>query len=1428
MPTRKTTSKAPSNVSSSTQDDASQAPLIKKNKSNQPIEEPITQTRKAPLAKPEEIEEIEDEYEEINLPTDNQTDEALSTVNQIIDKRFFEQNVDDEQFRVMSLNREDTISSDFVVQVNQNAQPAEGFAIVQEYKEDNVKGRNDIFNRIHFDHLSGFLTALRQYLNGKSDSSEIRSVISEIENFLNKREWQEQGDKRLSEAQEHLIVRDLFDDLRDSLTKRGDSRSQKKYLKLLFKTLKAYHLAAAAPSILQAYIDKALAKNEKYSPSFTQAIPSATISSSKGVTVKGGAGVGTGPISAKLVGTVGVSQGKTKNIAMDSAYSVQRDITVSAGFQAAGNLAVPGLASLSFSGKATGSVTVLNYQEQTAIANFILMNFTNKHAWFGQYMSGKTGRTVASGTRRASNWIRRARGIPTVVRTAPYFLTQSKVYLGSGSQRFLLDIAQRIDQEFGVKAEQGSLRQLIATYYPIQANPLMKADGTLNSGLVSDMNKAYGALVDSTLTLKDISPSVRKAALGWFHPTDLRTHQSGYAGRYYAGDLSFDFSFNVGVGADAGLSFYGEGPSTPESQGGPLAGEAGHKDSQSKKLASVVPNLVKIAAHLDAGISWLLVPVGVNTTLTDAFNVHDKSMGAARRAMTQVFETLIDNRVLENKTSLLAPSYQAEIKSLKTAVEKDRTTAAKDKNASDLDYSDVRDRKQLKHGSQHVKTYLRALVGRVTPELIRENLTHLQNQLQQFYQDHLELKRLQFLLIKEPEFFGTHEEMENRIRNHIGQMINRYWGVTDTRSDSYQKLMDDALNGDDLEEGIKDKLKNVFSIKNPSGNRAELGQAFMAKTLDNFDLCLAFVGMSMVSSWVGNKNVPNQTVQLFNDLKKIINGDSFEVDKKTLRAYSSVMFATHINDLRYAANGSLTFEGPSLGLLGKAFSNVPLNGNNTVGGGFDSSSTAGITGKFRFEIYDRYDFPNAVRKGLFIKIVVGASLGGVAAYLPYVVYKWIQTLKSHPTYQNAAKGALSKLDSTLNAAAQLLINPQVFNPSLGFGAEMIFRVSAQRGWEWLNTKYFTSHGSDFGFGDGINLLTAVPGANLSLSFSDSRKVTEINQYRLGNGYMSHFTTWRREVNSADGQHHNSAQTVFKGLYAEDEWNQVDRIGAEQSDARINERKAQLSMYRLDVELFSNDCVAWIIQRYLNCYSDRSAPVTVLHSRFGDDGNAGQLGWFFGGRARRKFIDAANALRTRAQKRVAADPREDGLAFNEPTQQQRAEMLTLLRRYAEQQHQDPNLETKDDLAKLNPKRIARKVAESYGTSDGSKKDELKDRMDFYLRTAEGRKMLAFYFKILDAANNLVRYTQKDDYMCYTATIDGVPGSATRAKAEKTDDRKKALKDQLEAIKKSALPAPVVDEEDDNEFLPEDFPEDQMREGETKMGTYQGKKTKITMV
>jgi hypothetical protein len=84
------------------------------------------------------------------------------------------------------------------------------------------------------------------------------------------------------------------------------------------------------------------------------------------------------------------------------------------------------------------------------------------------------------------------------------------------------------------------------------------------------------------------------------------------------------------------------------------------------------------------------------------------------------------------------------------------------------------------------------------------------------------------------------------------------------------------------------------------------------------------------------------------------------------------------------------------------------------------------------------------------------------------------------------------------------------------------------------------------------------------------------------------------------------------------------------------------------------------------------------------------------------------------------------------------------------------------------------------------------------------------------------------MCYTATIDGVPGSATRAKAEKTDDRKKALKDQLEAIKKSALPAPVVDEEDDNEFLPEDFPEDQMREGETKMGTYQGKKTKITMV
>jgi hypothetical protein len=398
--------------------------------------------------------------------------------------------------------------------------------------------------------------------------------------------------------------------------------------------------------------------------------------------------------------------------------------------------------------------------------------------------------------------------------------------------------------------------------------------------------------------------------------------------------------------------------------------------------------------------------------------------------------------------------------------------------------------------------------------------------------------------------------------------------------------------------------------------------------------------MKIIASKMSGKSVDDLVVERFNTIKRVIQGDSFEVDKQTLRKYSSIMLTSFIKDVRFVFNASLTVNGPSLSLVSKAFASTADNALDGQLGEFtnrtkDNSDNGlglaslieggpviGVSGKVQFELYNRYFFPNEVREGLFIKIILDSKLSGFLGYLPHVICKAVETYKAEASHKTSADKIARALLETLSAAPKVLLNNQVFNPTLGAGVEMIFRVSQDRGWEWLNTKYFTTHESKLSL-NSTNLVAMTPGT-LSVSVSDNKKITDIKQYRLGNGLMSHFTTWRRCVNTKDGMHHSDVKTILKSFYSEDELKDVSKVIVP-NKTDVDDRKATLALYQLDTEFFSNDCIAWIIQRYLNAYSAKEGKIVILNSTVGADDLSGQIGRFFGDRASSIFQNAADYL-----------------------------------------------------------------------------------------------------------------------------------------------------------------------------------------------------------
>jgi hypothetical protein len=426
-----------------------------------------------------------------------------------------------------------------------------------------------------------------------------------------------------------------------------------------------------------------------------------------------------------------------------------------------------------------------------------------------------------------------------------------------------------------------------------------------------------------------------------------------------------------------------------------------------------------------------------------------------------------------------------------------------------------------------------------------------------------------------------------------------------------------------------------------------------------------------------------------------------------------------------------------------------------------------------------------VRKGLFIKVVLDTKLSGVVAYLPYVLCKAVETFQAQRAYQGQLQKILNRIGTSLTPVAQILLNPHVFTPNIGAGVEMIFRVSQERGWEWLNTKYLTTYESDLSVGT-PNVLAAVPGATLTFSASDYKKIVDIKQYRLGNGLMSHFTTWRRELNNKKGTAHSSVQAVLRSFYSDQEWQDASKVTALADPNMIKNRKDQLAEYQLDTELFSNDCVAWIIQRYLNAYSGR---IEILTSAVGRDDLAGQIGRFFGDSTSRIFQDAIDRLKLKQQEKYAVDPQRVALIFEEISTQDREKMLELLQKY--RQRIDKQFELPDEYKDKNPavkiaKTITKPIQESWTSSAQAKKDEMKENVHYFLTTKDGRQLFLYYMKILSAVNCLTNFVAREDNMCYSPTIDGIPGSSSSKKIKQSDQETKAsLKEALIQFKSSKL-------------------------------------------
>jgi hypothetical protein len=1129
----------------------------------------------------------------------------------------------------------------------------------------------------------------------------------------------------MSKRDQLLVCRDFFDDLSQRIK---SSKGSEGLLKGIFRLLKAYHLTAAAPTILCHYVEDVLRKNEQFNPSFNQALPGAGSSKTETVSLRGGAGADVSAIKGTVEGVLGFSSTRAKEIGQDSFHGLTKSITVSAGVEATGTLKVPGVVGLKLVGRAKGSLVFMNYQESDTLKKFVLINFTEKNPRFAKKMTGKKAREVFAEVRKLTNLLRHLRGVPLVVRDTPYYVTPEKVAQGSGIMDGLIFLAEHFDQSVGLTSN--GLAELLKKTYGL---PRFKIHH------VSDVSKAFGELADIAFNRKG------------------KTHRADYTGRLISFELSGGASFDVGFGAGSGNLV--DVPVFAED-----ADQASASNSKTTTLKAFVPSIASAAADIGMVGSWLSLPVGVSCSICEAFDPYGKTLGGARRAMTHVFEVLIDYQALEAKTHLLSPFYQGWIKELKAAVIQDRKTKPDTKKES---LSAQRDRVQLKHGTAYVKKELKELSSDTRlVQHIDDALTHLEKNMEQFFDDHLKLKSWDYLQKKlDPSDAVLLQEVKQNQAKLTQEMIVRYWGV---KPDS---TIHQAL--------LKDVQKDV--------------EVFIAKTLDNFDLSLALVGMRVTAARLGKKSssLSPQVLAQFARLKQQVTGRFWHVSKKTLNESSSIMRCARAKDIKLSFNVSFGLSGPTLGVIGAGVSKLvdePMgasgisigndsDGNRIDGAGLKNVKSAATQVKtkvsFLCEYLYRASFASQLRQGHFIRLVFDLSTGGMVAF---TLKKAFKHLFSHPHVVDQMGGELDspddqQLDDIQENLLNLLAKKGVRNTaasltvekSMGLSAEVLFRLS-RRGCELLYVKYLRTRASEISLAT-PNLLAAVPLATLSIGYTDSRTKTDVASYTLHGGYLSHFTSWNRKVNTKSGDSQKDANQVLRcgvdpdytALYTEEEFNQPNHIQAiAPQHALIKQRIQSLKKYQLLKEFFGSDGIAILMQKYLNCFVSENHSVVI--PSFGNPKGRGQLSELFGSEALPVFNEATKAFTDAGFSVLSTELIKD----TAPSEADRKKIATLLAHYAQQTFKEKD-----------------------------------DRVLYFLTQTEGRQLFYFYTCVMDSSSLRGSVIEKEDRLIYVGTSDGVPADRSSEMKKLAEQTKKSIKnfkskgnlDKAERIEESELEAEI---------------------------------------
>jgi hypothetical protein len=1240
------------------------------------------------LTDPSDLIEVVDDDDALDEDQiDTTTDlPAELTANSDIDHGFM---VDTEDFRNLDLRRQSLIRPEMA--------RAQGRMIDRNHAKE---------NHIHIQALILFLTNLLQILVSVRERQpaiygdrlrQIEGVIGDFIGNTYQRQWQ-----AYSLRDKHLSIRDLFDACRHCFGRFGGAGVPEviAQLRLFFTALKGHHLASAAPSVVQQYLHAVFALNERYTPSLNQGLPDASQSKTQSVSVKGGAGVDV-PLLAKatIEGGMSLTQSKERSVAFDSIYAFSKTIEIAASFEVTGKLGVS-VAGFKINGKIKFGLTFRNYQENSQLAGLFLLNFTDKHPSLGRYLSGETGRKVSEVSRKFTNIFRGLRGIPKVVPDAPYYLTQKKVSLGSGNQMVLQHVAARLDVLLGLRQQ---------------------APATIPSCLLSLVQQAYGMPENDPNQIADVSKSYGDLASTTFTPHDIRVHQEGYGSKIVTAEMSAQISFGIGVGAGGGqlidVPVYGENEDA-----------AKEPNAKTPLVKNLLPSLVNVKAQTSISAMYHRTAIAARGSVCEALDLENKTLGGSRRVLTKLFELLIEKQCVDAKTYLLRNFYQVWINQLVQAVVADKQDDRLPPLNTVDDLSEQRDIKQLGHQTTQVKRVLQQLKENALNGL-EPALIHLEEQLDLFFQDHLLIKKNHYLQKK-----NTWKPQKNQIETQSTEQMNRvifnYWG---------------AREGQPIYRSLKDDFDSDH-------------QLLIGKTLDNFDLCTALLGVRLtaarqrVAETRASADVLQGFAVRYQRLRQKIVGWQWHVSRRDLNDCSSIIRVFQVRDIRVIMNMNFLLTGPQLGitktLFLKAF-DEPSKGaiqphdnyinQGVTGMGLSKAREAANSTSLKLDVtveyFRRYRYSNKARLGHFIKLSLGIEAGGFLLPIIWGVRKALSHFfKQKNIQQQLATGQESIWDTqqVSDDLAKILhgvaASVGIFEPARGKTVEFFFRISTQ-GSELLFTKHLQKHISEIKFST-PNLLAAVPFATLSLSLSDLRKNQHVSLYALENGFMSHFATWRRWINTRDGLNQKEARflltcgqdAAYTSLYTQEEFHNARRIGGlRENDPIVIARKNSLKAFALDTELFYGEGVAWMVQRYLNTYRHVEGEVRVLHSSFGDDADPGQLAEFMGSQpSRLAFAKAATEQFFRDARFAATPPDNIGVDL-EPNRDDRVDMRRYLFAYR-------------DARLITP----------------------EQRMNFFLTTREGRLLFHFYSRFMISASNRITLVAREGSCPYLPSLDGIPG------------------------------------------------------------------------